>query len=354
MSASRWRRAIPNAALALGSLVCLVLLAEFALAVLVPLLYRPRFTKIDPYVGWYHSHGVSEVDELEGHRFSISYNSHGYRSPEHAYDRVPRRKRIVVLGDSFTDGSEVGDQELFTWKLEQTLGDVEVVNLGVYGYQTAQEYVTLERVGLQYAPDAVVLMTVPNDFPGNVVAFESFGPAPRFVLSGEGLAFEDLSHPNAREAMRASHLPAPQFVSSHSTLYYFLNTYIYQPLTANRIQAFREARLAGMPFDRQAELYRRIVVKMHELCASKGIPLLVVFVHQRADVERREASAFADLGARLRESGVHVFDLFDQLKRQEATGPTPFYVTDPHWNTVGHSKVAEWLAGPVREVLESH
>jgi hypothetical protein len=136
-----------NAVLACTSVIALLLLTEFVLSVLVPLVYRPRFTQLDDVVGWYHTRSVSGTDELEGHRYTISYNSHGYRAPEHAYAKPIGTQRVVVLGDSFTDGSEVGDDELFTRKLEQALPGVEVVNLGVYGYQTAQELVTLEDRG---------------------------------------------------------------------------------------------------------------------------------------------------------------------------------------------------------------
>lgn len=349
---SRSRELLLNLSVAIGSLLVLAVVTEALLSFVVPLVFRPRFTRIDPVVGWYHAHGVSETDEIEGHRYFISYNSHGYRPPEHAYEKAPGRRRVVVLGDSFTDGSEVGDDELFTLKLQQALNDVDVINLGVYGYQTAQELVTLEHVGLRYEPDAVVLMTVPNDLPGNVIGFESFGPAPRFVLDGDTIRFEDLGHPNAREAFRVTNLPAPGWVHRNSTLYYFFNTYLYQRLASDRIRAFRDARLAAVPPDQQMELYRRIVLRLHDICRSRGLPLLVVFVHQRNDVTERSASPYTAIAAGFEAEGIRTLDLFEPLRQQEAAGPTPFYQTDPHWNVVGHQKVAEWLTEPVKRMVE--
>ena len=351
MSPSKRRELLLNLVTAVSSVVVLILVTELILTFLVPLVYRPRFTRLDHYVGWYHSSSVSEIDEIEGYRHFVSYNANGYRSPERTYEKPAGRQRVVVLGDSFTDGSEVGDDELFTWKMEQALGNVDVINLGVYGYQTAQELVTLEREGLRYSPDGVVLVTVPNDFPGNVVGFESFGPAPRFVLAGDSLAFEDLDHPNAREAFRVSNLPAPQWVHHNSTLYYFLNNYIYQRMVANRIAEFRNKRLASVSEKDQRELYRRIVLRMHDICKAKKIPLMVVFTHQRYDVTKFNSSQFADIGDSLRSAGVIVVDLFEQLRTQEQSGQSPFYQMDPHWNSLGHEKVASWLTGPVREML---
>jgi hypothetical protein len=351
MSPSKGRQLLVNLLTAFSSVFILILLTELVLTFVVPLVFRPRFTRLDPFVGWYHSSNVSETDEIEGHRYFVSYNANGYRSPERSYATPPGRQRVVVLGDSFTDGTEVGDEELFTWKMEQALGNVDVINLGVYGYQTAQELVTLEREGLRYAPDAVVLMTVPNDLPGNVVGLESFGPAPRFVLAGDSLAFEDLDHPNAREAFRTANLPAPQWVHHHSTLYYFLNNYIYQRLVAGRISEFRNKRLAAVSEADQRELYRRIVLRIRDICRANQIPLMVVFVHQRSDVTKFQSSPYADIDKSLRESGVATLDLFEHLRDQEKSGQSPFYRNDPHWNSLGHEKVAAWLTEPVRELL---
>jgi hypothetical protein len=351
MSRSKGRELQLNILMACSSVVVFVLVAEVILTILMPVVFRPRFTKLDRHVGWYHSPGVSGIDEKEGHRYLISYNSHGYRAPERAHERQDGRRRVVVLGDSFTDGTEVGDEELFTWKIEKALADVEVINLGVYGYQTAQELVTLERVGLRFSPDAVVLVTVPNDFPGNVVGLESFGPAPRFVLDGESISFEDLDHPNAREAFRAANLPVPHWVHRSSTLYYLLNTHIYQRLAAERIKRFRDNRLASASPEQMRELYRRIVLRIRDICDDHRIPLLVVFAHQRVDVTRNESSPLADLATSLRESKIATVDLFERLQEQERIGPTPFYLNDPHWNTLGHEKVAQWLTQPLQSLL---
>jgi hypothetical protein len=351
MTSLKSRELFLNALTACISVTVLIVVAEVVLTFLVPIVFRSRFTRLDHVVGWYHSPGVSGTDTMEGHQYQIGYNSHGYRAPERAYAKAGAERRVIVLGDSFVDGSEVGDEELFTAKLEQQLSGVEVINLGVYGYQTAQELVTLEREGLRYSPDAVVLFTVPNDFPGNVVGLESFGPAPRFVLDGDSIAFEDLDHPNARAAFRAANLPVPGWVHRNSTLYYFVNTSIYQRLVAGRIAKFRESRLATVSSDNQRELYRRIVLRMRDICDANGIPLMVVFVHQRGDVTRSQSSQFADLAQFFRDSRIATVDLFDDLQGQEKTGPTPFYHNDPHWNSLGHERVAQWIAGPVRALL---
>ena len=347
------RQFLQNLLLVCSSIVVLLIAIELILTFLVPVLYRPRITKLDDTVGWYHVSNFRGFDEKEGHRYEISYNTHGYRGPDRAYEKPQGMRRVVVLGDSFTDGSEVGDEELFTWKLEQALSNVEVINLGVYGYQTAQEFVTLEQRGLRYSPDAVVLMVVPNDLPGNVVALEAFAPAPRFMLAGDSIAFEGLDHPSAREAFRAAHLPAPRWVRLNSSLYYLVNIRIYQPLISKRIRQFAEDRLAAVTPDEQRELFRRIVLRMRDICDTKGISFLVVFTHPKNDVVGAASSQFKALANALEMDGIKTLDLFENFRQQEKAGPSPYYRNDPHWNVVGHDKVAEWMFPHVQALLDS-
>ena len=61
-----------------------------------------------------------------------------------------------MLGDSITFGTGVGDDETFSHLLD-ALPDLEVLNLGVDGYGTDQELIRLEREGLAFGPQVVIL-----------------------------------------------------------------------------------------------------------------------------------------------------------------------------------------------------
>jgi hypothetical protein len=82
----------------------------------------------------------------------------------------PKKDNIIVLGDSFTSNLGIENtSEVFTEVLEQRLRNYNVINLGVNGYGTTQEYLKLKRLGAEYNPDIVVLMFyVRNDFYDNV------------------------------------------------------------------------------------------------------------------------------------------------------------------------------------------
>jgi hypothetical protein len=78
----------------------------------------------------------------------------------------------MVLGDSVTFGHGALYETTYPYLLEQRLRewrpDVkwEVWNLGVPGYNTAQELAYLNEIGERYAPDLVIVGFFSNDFTG--------------------------------------------------------------------------------------------------------------------------------------------------------------------------------------------
>jgi lysophospholipase L1-like esterase len=333
-----------NLAMAAASLFACALLVELALQLAMPLLFRPRMTRVDPVLGWYHNSSVTNAEEIEGHRYQLSYNSHGFRPPEHGYAKPERMRRVLVLGDSYTDGSEVDDRELFTWHLQNCLEGVEVINLGVYGFSTAQELVALERFGLGYSPDLVLLLSISNDLVENVLGLQSFGVAPRFVLEGDTLAFEGTDHPSARALFSATNLRAPRWIHQHSLLYYVLNHYIYHRLFAEKISETQKRRIATLTPAERVELYLRIVSRMRDITARSGAGLIVVLGYMRNELLGDEASPLAGIARQLAATGIQVVDLFGALRDAERDGERSlYYREDIHWNPRGHEVVAALL-----------
>ena len=62
-------------------------------------------------------------------------NSKGIRGvSEYAYQKLASKKRILILGDSFTFGDEVSDDATYPYYLEKMIPGFEVLNFGVNGY----------------------------------------------------------------------------------------------------------------------------------------------------------------------------------------------------------------------------
>src|SRR2546425_145659 len=73
--------------------------------------------------------------------------------------------RILILGDSFTFGSGVGDDETFAARLDHWLGGtVSVINGGQPGYGIYQQVATLRRVGQDLRPRLVIVVIWQGDF----------------------------------------------------------------------------------------------------------------------------------------------------------------------------------------------
>jgi hypothetical protein len=79
-------------------------------------------------------------------------------------DPAPGRAHILVLGDSFTFGSGVADDETFSARLDQWLGaSVGVVNGGQPGYGIFQMQATLRRVAEDLRPALVIVVIWQGD-----------------------------------------------------------------------------------------------------------------------------------------------------------------------------------------------
>lgn len=95
-------------------------------------------------------------------------NNFGLRGPDYTVERRPGVKRIMVLGDSFTFGEGVRQEDTFCHRLEEILRNdkgigVEVLNFGVSGWSTVCELNYLRHEGVTFKPDLVLLVYVLND-----------------------------------------------------------------------------------------------------------------------------------------------------------------------------------------------
>ncbi len=103
-----------------------------------------------------------------GWNTAIEINSAGFRDREFARPKPPRTLRIAAIGDSLTFGNGVQLEATYPKVLERLLAEpggprIEVLNLGVAGYDAAEAVHFLEARGLEHEPDLVVLGYCIND-----------------------------------------------------------------------------------------------------------------------------------------------------------------------------------------------
>lgn len=97
--------------------------------------------------------------------YRLQTNSVGLRNTEELIDGA---FRVLALGDSFTYGYYVHNEEAWPARLEEVLrqqmsGPVQVLNAGVPGYTVEDELEYLREKGLALQPDLVVLGIYTND-----------------------------------------------------------------------------------------------------------------------------------------------------------------------------------------------
>lgn len=96
--------------------------------------------------------------------FRYTINEYGYRGPAIPISNSYDRTNVVVLGDSYSMGVGVDDDEVYSAVLSRELGDCfDVVNLGVGGYGLSHEIRRFYEFGVLYRPQVVVLQFFHND-----------------------------------------------------------------------------------------------------------------------------------------------------------------------------------------------
>lgn len=107
--------------------------------------------------------------------FYISTNSMGLRSNQEITFSLPENtKRIVCLGDSYTFGFGVEDNETYPFYLQERLNEgthgagwrYQVINAGfASGVATDAQYLYLKKKGVKFSPEIVTLgFCIANDF----------------------------------------------------------------------------------------------------------------------------------------------------------------------------------------------
>jgi hypothetical protein len=135
---------------------------ELGLAIFHPVPYSIEanmYFEADPYTGYRLKPGG--VGHYQSNIPAVA-NSHGHRDVEVTLAKPAGVFRILVLGDSFTVGANVRQEEAYPKVLEKHLKSVygpriQVVNAGVGGWDPFQYAQYFEHYGRQFEPDLILI-----------------------------------------------------------------------------------------------------------------------------------------------------------------------------------------------------
>jgi hypothetical protein len=255
--------------------------------------YGPyRIRRLRPSTNFHHT-------SADG-RWLFTTNSQGYRdSREWHHERTPGVGRVLVLGDSHTEGFECRQDHTYAAILEKRLRAMgqptEVLNCGVSGFSTAEELVFLENEGLKYRPDAVVVGWFANDLNDNV-------NAGLFAVRDGKLVEEKHEHlPGIRILNGLNNWAVMRWLSEDSYFYSLLFNRVWDwRRSLNWQQSNKSAvEFAGAaPVSRedpallgyQQELASQLLARMQASCAKAGVPLIVVDIPSWKAIDDFESS----------------------------------------------------------------
>jgi len=102
---------------------------------------------------------------IRGKEYAI--NDTGFRDKNYPQIKL-NTTRIICVGDSITYGWRVPLEKTYHKQLEKLFNKkkskVDIMGMGVPGYNTVQEYYLIREKALDFNPDMVILQICPNDF----------------------------------------------------------------------------------------------------------------------------------------------------------------------------------------------
>ncbi len=263
--------------------------------------------------------GLEEARAQRPHCIPFRWNSHGWRGDE-------PRPAVIVLGDSFTEGQGVREQDTFVARLDEAGLGVHVVGAGRRGL----DFPRLEReLSSVPGPDPVVLYAlVPNDAERSSEFDARFPAANDFIV-----------HRGARGA--------PDGVGQYIRLY----EWILRRLEARRLRADTLAWYRGLwsPENPGAErtfaAIARAAISIEDRGGQLAVALLPLLVRDGGRYPL--ADLHAQIAARLRAMHITVVDLAHLFEGED---PAPLWVapTDMHPNARAHARIAAALSDTVR------
>jgi hypothetical protein len=118
----------------------------------------------DPDLGWRHAPN-KHVPDLYGNGVGLTTNSQQLRGTgDYALQDSDDRYRILCLGDSFTMGYGVNDEDTFPALLDQQHPAIDTINMGLGGYGLDQAYMSYRRDGTKFDVDVLLFSFIIGDF----------------------------------------------------------------------------------------------------------------------------------------------------------------------------------------------
>jgi lysophospholipase L1-like esterase len=326
-----------------AALVVALVAIDVAARPFVPLPRKSTLFVRDPELGWRLR--PSAQDLWDG--VPVEVNAKGLRGPELDYARRPGVARILYLGDSVTVGyllpSHAQSYPYLTAERLQRMGGrtIETVNGAVNGYSTWQEVRWLEREGLGYQPDLIVLGFVLNDVAGELEALRGWRhTASKQLALSVSSGIDRIANYSALAALARQAALTLRFGrnvrgGAEREELFGVRMLVADPERPDVREAWAVTR---GDLDRLATLCRRRHIR---LCLVVFPYAFQVGVARGGDDPQRRLLEFG------RQLGIPALDLLPVLRaraKDDGLAPADYFLDDDHPSLLGSAVVADVLA----------
>lgn len=232
----------------------------------LPLIYDDEKTSCFQYDASYGWWPIEENFCVHSTKFDthIYHNKDGFRDKNHDFSK--RQKTIAFIGDSFVWGYEVAREERFTERVQLFLPDWRILNMGISGFGTDQEYMVMQEFFPEYKPDLVVLTVHSNDSIDNSTNCRDLYYKPYFELENGKLVQK--GNPAPKAFNYTAHQYPILFKSKFIQALFMLYDYLTQPETFE------------VP-----NLTEELLLEARAYCEEQGAGLILLFTYQSDEKE---------------------------------------------------------------------
>lgn len=288
--------------------------------------------RYDPVLGW----GL-----LQGfHKDNIHINQHGQRGlVDWVLEKPAGIKRIMAVGDSYTFGYDVGDEEAYPAVLGSLLGEgYEVINWGIPGYGTDQQSLLYEKYGSAFSPDIVILGFYTPDLFRNRLTFFSY-LKPYYEINGNQLQLATETIPSPTELLE-TYSSGKKHIRTNGP---YSLAYLKRELEDMRRDQV-DANTLEWP------LTEKILEHFSQTVRTHGATPFLLIIPDK-EVLKKEDSASTDIADLLIQVadrlGMPYLDMIPILRAKAVENPEPLY--RGHWTPHGHRIAAEELLKAFRD-----
>ncbi len=301
----------------------------------------------DALVGWTYTPGFHQKDYY-GPGQDYTVNANGFRGREDHTKEIPQgRYRIMIPGDSFTNGSGVGDDEMFADYLQQMDPRLQTMNLGLGGGGVDQSVIWYEREAKAYEHDLVMLSFIRADFDRMIGdTFNTTNPKPRFMLVNGKLELTGVpavdygNEPGVGPWLRAF----PKSTMAYKVIHETLDTFLVR-------QHYDRYGIAWMLFDRVIEDAKKNnrQVALTFLPVPVDLEIKCPTGDKRFCLNPEPAKAAVKMAAYAKKAGIPFIDPTPAFREVYTGDFKKYFIPDTHYSAAGHKIVAKYILDDLRK-----